>query len=148
MFRFACTVVLSLSAASATAQMTPVGLWQTFSDKDGLVSSESRIVDNAGVLSGRIERALASNYKQGDKCTKCTDDRKDQPIEGLEFIRGVTKVDGKDVWEGEGGTILDPDNGIVYKVKLTPIEGGKKLEVRGFIGISLFGRTQTWVRLQ
>ena len=87
MFRLALAVVLGLSAASAMAQMTPVGLWKTFSDKDGLVSSESRIVDNAGVLSGRIERALSSNYKPGDKCTKCTDDRKDQPIEGMEFIK-------------------------------------------------------------
>jgi uncharacterized protein (DUF2147 family) len=146
MFRFACAVVLSLSAASALAQMTPVGLWRTVSDKNGEVSSESRIVDNAGVLSGKIERALSSNYKAGDKCVACKDDRKDQPIEGLEFIRGVTKAEGKDVWEG--GTILDPDSGTVYKVKLTPIEGGKKLEVRGFIGVSLFGRTQTWTRIQ
>jgi uncharacterized protein (DUF2147 family) len=146
MFRFACAVILSLSAASALAQMTPVGLWRTVSDTNGEVSSESRIVENAGMLSGRIERALGSSYKPGNKCDVCKDDRKDQPIEGLEFIRGVTRVEGKDVWEG--GTILDPDTGTVYKVKLTPVEGGKKLEVRGFIGVSLFGRTQTWTRIQ
>jgi uncharacterized protein (DUF2147 family) len=146
MFRFAFAVVLSVSAASAVAQMTPVGLWRTVSDKTGEVASESRIVDTAGVLSGKIERVLTSTFKPGKKCEVCKDDRKDQLIEGLEFIRGVKKLDGKDVWEG--GTILDPDTGEIYKVKLTPIEGGNKLEVRGFIGISLFGRTQTWTRIQ
>jgi uncharacterized protein (DUF2147 family) len=146
MLRFACAAALSLSAACAMAQMTPVGLWKTYSDKDGSVSSESRIVDTGGVLSGKIERALSATYKPGNKCTVCTDDRKDQPIEGLEFIRGVTKVEGEDVWSG--GTILDPDNGTIYKVKLTPIEGGKKLEVRGYVGMPLLGRTQTWVRVQ
>jgi uncharacterized protein (DUF2147 family) len=146
MFRFACAVVLSLSAASVSAQMTPVGLWRTVSDKTGEAASESRIVDNAGVLTGKIEHVLTSTFKPGKKCDVCTDDRKDQLIEGLEFIRGATKVEGKDVWEG--GTILDPDTGTVYKVKLTPIEGGKKLEVRGFVGVSLFGRTQTWTRIQ
>ena len=146
MLRFVCAILLSLAAASAAAQMTPAGVWRTYSDKDGSVSSEARIVDNGGELSGKIERVLAVTYKPGDKCTKCADDRKDQPIEGLEFIRGVTKADGEEVWTG--GTILDPDNGTVYKVKLTPIEGGKKLEVRGYIGMPLLGRTQTWVRIQ
>jgi uncharacterized protein (DUF2147 family) len=146
MLRIAFAVLLSLAASSAAAQMTPAGVWRTYSDKDGSVSSEARIVDNGGVLSGKIERVLAATYKPGDKCTKCSDDRKDQPIEGLEFIRGVTKADGEEVWTG--GTILDPDNGTVYKVKLTPIEGGKKLEVRGYVGMPLLGRTQTWLRIQ
>ena len=56
------------------------------------------------------------------------------------------KAAGKEVWEG--GTVIDPDNGTVYKLKMTPIDGGKKLEVRGFVGFSLFGRTQTWIRAQ
>jgi uncharacterized protein (DUF2147 family) len=63
---------------------------------------------------------------------------------GLEIIRGAKKVDGKDVWED--GKILDPENGKNYTLRLTPIEGGKKLEVRG--SIAFFGRTQTWVRVQ
>jgi uncharacterized protein (DUF2147 family) len=65
---------------------------------------------------------------------------------GLQIIRDARKTDGKDVWEG--GNILDPNNGTVYKLKLTPIEGGKKLEVRGFVGMALLGRTQTWIRIQ
>jgi len=63
----------------------------------------------------------------------------------MEIIRGGRKVDGKDVWEG--GKILDPENGTEYSLRLTPIEGGAKLQVRGFLGFSLLGRTQTWVRV-
>lgn len=133
-------------ALSAMAQNTPVGLWKTISDKDGSVTSEVRVVDNAGVLSGRIERTFRTDVKADAKCDLCKDDRKDQPIIGLEIIRGLGKAPGKDVWEG--GTVVDPDNGTIYKLKMTPIDGGKKLEVRGFVGFSLFGRTQTWIRAQ
>jgi uncharacterized protein (DUF2147 family) len=146
MLRFLLAVHLTLCAASAMAQVTPVGLWKTISDKDGAVTSEVRILDAGGVVSGRVERGLGPDFKPGDKCGKCSDERKDQLIEGLEIIRGVKKRANEDVWDG--GTILDPDNGTVYKVKLTPIENGRKLEVRGFIGFSLFGRTQTWIRVQ
>ena len=138
--------VLAGSALSAVAQTTPLGLWKTISDKDGSVTSEVRVVDNAGVFSGRIERTFRTDVKTDAKCDLCKDDRKDQPIIGLEIIRGLGKAPGKDVWEG--GTVIDPDNGTVYKLKMTPIDGGKKLEVRGFVGFSLFGRTQTWIRAQ
>ena len=137
---------LAGSALSAVAQTTPLGLWKTISDKDGSVTSEVRVVDNAGVFSGRIERTFRTDVKTDAKCDLCKDDRKDQPIIGLEIIRGLGKASGKDVWEG--GTVIDPDNGTVYKLKMTPIDGGKKLEVRGFVGFSLFGRTQTWIRAQ
>ena len=65
---------------------------------------------------------------------------------GLEIIRGVRQVEGQAVWEG--GTIVEPSTGKIYKMKMTPIEGGAKLEMRGFIGFSLLGRTQTWLRVQ
>lgn len=146
MFRNAAIAVFVFSATSAFAQMTPVGLWKSISDKDGSVTAEIRIVDNAGVLSGKIERQLASTAKPDDKCTKCDDDRKNLPIVGLEIIRNAKKSSDREVWEG--GNILDPDEGKVYKLKLTPVDGGKKLEVRGFIGFALLGRTQTWVRAQ
>jgi uncharacterized protein (DUF2147 family) len=138
--------VMAGSALSAMAQSTPVGLWKTISDKDGSVTSEVRVVENAGVLSGRIERTFRTDVKADAKCELCKDDRKDQPIIGLEIIRGLGKAPGKELWEG--GTVVDPDNGTVYKLKMTPIDGGKKLEVRGFVGFSLFGRTQTWIRAQ
>jgi uncharacterized protein (DUF2147 family) len=76
-------------------------------------------------------------------CSKCTDDRKDKPILGLEIIRNMSKRD-----EGyAGGEILDPDSGSTYRCKFHLEEGGQKLNVRGFIGFSLFGRSQTWVRV-
>ena len=146
MFR---TVFVSLMGALAFpvfAQMTPVGVWRTFDDNSGELSSEVRITDNGGVLSGKIEKLLRKDAKQDDVCDKCTDGRKDKPVIGMEIIRGAKKAESKDVWEG--GKILDPENGKDYSLKLTPIDNGKKLDVRGFIGFSLLGRTQTWVRAQ
>jgi uncharacterized protein (DUF2147 family) len=131
-------------SVSAMAQMSPVGVWQTIDDKDGTVKSEIRIVETAGVVSGKIDKILDTKAKQDDKCIECTDERKDQPILGMEIMRGLKKTEGKDVWEG--GTILDPKNGKVYKATVTPIEGGKKLQMRGYIGF--FYRTQIWSRVQ
>lgn len=132
------------AVAAAHAQVTPVGLWRNIDDKTGEAKAEIRIVESAGALSGRIERRLTKDARPDDKCDECSDDRKGQPIVGLEIIRGARKADGKDVWEG--GKILDPENGRNYTLRLTPVEGGKKLEVRGSLGP--FGRTQTWVRAQ
>lgn len=146
MIRTALAIALSFTGACAFAQMSPVGLWQTISDKDGKVTSEVRIIETAGVLSGKIEKTLRADAKPDDKCIQCKDDRKDKPIVGLEIIRNLQKVDGKDVWEG--GTVVDPDSGTIYKARATPIDGGKKLEFRGFVGFSLLGRTQTWIRIQ
>jgi len=139
-------VLLSVMALPALAQMSPVGLWKTIDDKDGSAKSEIRIVETAGVLTGKIEKILDPKAKPGELCVECTDDRKGQPMLGLEIIRGVKKADGKEVWEG--GTIVEPSTGKIYKTKMTPIEGGSKLEMRGFIGFSLLGRTQTWIRVQ
>ena len=137
---------LALSSLSTMAQMNPAGLWQTISDKDGKVASEVRIIETGGVISAKIEKIFRADAAPDAKCTLCEDDRKDKQIVGLEFMRGLKKVEGKDVWDG--GTIVDPDNGKVYRAKMTPIEGGKKLEMRGYVGSPLFGRTQTWIRVQ
>jgi uncharacterized protein (DUF2147 family) len=138
--------LISLMALPALAQMSPVGLWKTIDDKDGSAKSEIRIVDNAGVFTGKIEKILDPKAKPGELCVECTDDRKGQPMLGLEIIRGVRRVEGQAVWDG--GTIVEPSTGKIYKMKMTPIEGGAKLEMRGFIGFSLLGRTQTWIRVQ
>ena len=136
--------VFCMSSLVAMAQMTPVGLWKTMDDEDGSVKSEVRIVDSGGVVSGRIERQLDPKAKADDKCAKCADDRKDKLVLGMEILRGLKKTDGKDIWEN--GTVLDPNNGKVYKATLTPIEGGKKLQLRGYIGF--FYRTQVWIRAE
>lgn len=146
MNRIAIALGLTVACTASFAQMTPVGLWKSVSDKDGTVTAEIRIVDTAGVVSGKIERDLAATAKPEDKCSDCKDDRKDQPIAGLEIIRGVKKAEGKEYWDG--GTIVDPKGGTVYRVKITPIDSGKKLEVRGYVGVAWLGRTQTWLRAQ
>lgn len=137
-------VAVTAVGGNALAQSTPVGVWKTIDDKSGKERSIVRISEAAGVLSGRIEKLLAPDAKQDAVCDKCADDRKDKPIVGLEIIRGVKKAD--DVWDG--GHILDPNDGKVYKVRLTLADGGKKLDVRGFIGMPMLGRTQTWVRAE
>ena len=146
MLRSAVAVLLALSGASAMAQMSPVGLWRTISDKDGVAQSEVRIVDTAGIVSGKVEKITDPKAKPGEKCVECTDERKDQPILGLEILRGLKKVDGKDVWDG--GTVVEPATGKIYRAKVSPIEGGAKLEMRGYIGSPLFGRTATWIRIE
>ena len=135
---------LLFASGMVLAQMTPVGTWHTIDDETKEVKSEVQIVDNGGVLSGKVTKLLRKGAKQDAVCDKCTDDRKDKPVLGLEIIRGAKKAEGKDVWED--GKILDPEKGATYTLRLTPIDGGKKLEVRGSVfGI---GRTQTWVRVQ
>jgi uncharacterized protein (DUF2147 family) len=140
------TLIATALVASgfAYAQMSPVGTWNTVDDKTKEIKSEIVISETAGVLSGKVSKLLRKDVDQKAVCKECTDDRKDKPLLGLEIIRGAKKTEGKDVWEE--GKILDPENGKSYTLRLTPIEGGKKLEVRGSVfGI---GRTQTWVRVQ
>jgi len=135
---------LAVFAAGAFAQMTPVGTWRNIDDKTGEAKAEIRIDDRGGKLFGHIVKTLKKDAKPDAVCDECRDERKDKPIQGLEIIRNAQKAEGRDVWED--GKILDPENGREYALRLTPIEGGKKLEVRGSIGP--FGRTQTWVRVQ
>ena len=144
MLRKHIAAAVCLTSLSALAQMTPVGLWKTIDDADGSVKSEVRIVDVGGVVSGKVELQLDPKAKSDDKCVKCSDDRKDKLLLGMEILRGLKKVDGKNTWED--GTVLDPNNGKVYKASLTPIEGGTKLQLRGYIGF--FYRTQTWIRAE
>jgi uncharacterized protein (DUF2147 family) len=130
-------------AGSAFAQAVPTGLWKTIDDETKAEKSLVRISDNAGVLSGRIEKLLDPT-KQDSKCDKCEGARKDQPINGMTIVEGVKKNADEPYWDG--GTILDPNNGKTYKVRLTPKDGGKTLEVRGFIGFLY--RNQTWHRVE
>ncbi|MBO9652591.1 MAG: DUF2147 domain-containing protein [Variovorax sp.] len=138
------SILLLAGSASAMAQMSPVGLWRSVDDKTGESKAEIRIAESGGGLLGRIEKTLRKDAKPDAACDECTDDRKGKPMVGLDIIRGGKKAEGKDVWEG--GKILDPENGKEYRASFTPIEGGKKLEVRGYLGP--FWRTQTWNRVQ
>lgn len=138
-------VSLFALAGAAFAQATPAGLWKTIDDETKQERSHVRITDTGGVLSGRIEKLLDAS-KANAVCDKCTDARKDKPIVGLAIIEGVKKNPDEPYWDG--GSILDPNNGKTYKVRLTPKDGGKALDVRGYIGAPLLGRTQTWIRVE
>jgi uncharacterized protein (DUF2147 family) len=140
----AVLALLLAGSGAAFAQMSPVGLWRSIDDKTGSAKAEIRISETATGLNGRIEKVLNPSAKPDAKCVECRDERKDQPMAGLEIIRGAKKAEGKDVWED--GKILDPENGREYRARLTPVDGGSKLDVRGSFGP--FGRTQTWVRVQ
>ena len=109
MYRALVAIVLGAASWSAMAQSTPVGLWRSFDDKTGEAKADVRIAETAGVLSGKIEKRLLKTAKPEDVCTECSDDRKNQPLLGLEIIRGAKKAEGREVWEG--GKILDPENG-------------------------------------
>ncbi|WP_213778481.1 DUF2147 domain-containing protein [Caballeronia sp. dw_276] len=137
---------LLASAASTLAQAaSPAGLWQTIDDKTGQPKAVVQIVqDSDGTLSGRILEGIGNNNDPTRRCTACTDSRKDQLLKGMTIINGM-KPDG-DAWDG--GQILDPENGKLYKCKMHLDDDGQKLVVRGYIGVSLLGRSQTWVRQQ
>jgi uncharacterized protein (DUF2147 family) len=137
---------LVASATLAMAQSTtPVGLWQTIDDTTGQPKALVQIVDEgSGTLSGKIVHGLGSNDDPSRRCTACTDSRKDQPMKGMTIISDM-KADGNG-WDG--GQILDPENGKLYKCKMHLEDNGGKLVVRGYIGISLLGRSQTWIRQQ
>ena len=142
---FAMAVLLACTGAQA--QMTPIGLWQSIDDGNGQPKAEISIAQGAdGRLFGKVERSLVVNSTSDTLCVLCTDDRKNQPKVGLEIIRGGKKAEGKDLWEG--GKILDPENGKEYSLRLTPTDGGRKLEVRGYIGAPILGRTQVWNRIR
>ncbi len=135
-----------LLASSCFAQMTPVGTWHTIDDNTGEAKAEIQMVDKDGALSGRVVKSLRNDPNAKKTCEDCKDDRKGQTIIGMEIVRGVKPdASGENLW-ANGGKILDPENGKEYTVKMVPQEGGKRLQVRGYIGP--FYRTQVWLRAQ
>ena len=143
MNKTAIAALLSFVGTASFAQMTPEGLWRNIDDKTGEAKAEIRIAATpAGVLNGKVEKALVQSSEPN--CSACTDDRKGQPKVGMEIIRGAKKSASEPVWED--GKILDPENGKEYTLRMTPLEGGKQLQVRGYIGP--FYRTQIWQRVE
>jgi uncharacterized protein (DUF2147 family) len=144
----AAFAALTVFAAGAAAQATsPAGVWRTIDDSTKKDKSLVRIVEANGVYSARVEKIVDPDAPKDAVCKECSDERKDQPIVGMTIMRNVkASADDKGVFEG--GDILDPNNGKVYRVKLKLIDNGAKLDVRGYIGTPLLGRTQTWVRAE
>ena len=124
---------------------SPAGVWKTIDDETGKPKALVRITEDAGILTGKIEKLYRpAGQDQNPKCVKCSDARKDHPIIGMTILSGLKK-DGN---EYTGCEILDPSKGKTYKSKATLADNGNKLEVRGYIGAPMFGRTQTWQREQ
>ena len=135
---------LLFAAQTLAAEATPVGTWTQVDDATGKPKSVIEITRLAdGALQGVVKQVYFSD--QGTThpvCLKCSGERHNQPVVGMVIMWGV-KQDG-DQWDG--GRILDPGNGKTYKVKLTLRDNGSKLDVRGYIGMPMLGRTQTWTR--
>jgi uncharacterized protein (DUF2147 family) len=142
----AMLLTLPLAGASlAFAAESPEGRWQTIDDETGKPKSIVEIQTAAdGTLSGKVAEVLRSDQGPNPLCTKCDGERKNQPITGMTILWDL-EPDGEGVWSG--GNILDPAKGKTYRAKARLLDGGDKLEVRGYIGIEALGRSQTWVRL-
>ncbi len=137
------TLALSFVGAITYAQ-TCVGKWTTIDDETGKKKSIVELYKYKDQLYGKITYLYPREGREPNPvCKKCTDDRKNQPLEGLQIVRNLK-------WNGEewaGGTIVDPENGKIYTVKIWLEEGNTdKLNVRGYIGP--FFRTQTWIRVK
>ena len=138
-----CALALTGAGVASADMESPAGVWKTIDDKTGKERSLVRVVDNNGVFEGKVEKIFEQPGDDANHlCKKCEGERKDRPIIGMTFLWGLKK-DGD---QYGGGEILDPKNGKIYRAKMKMIEGGRKLEVRGYIGLSLFGRSQTWIR--
>ena len=146
MKRHLLATLLALPAL-ALAQATPAGLWKTIDDGSKKEKSLVRIVEQNGVFTGRVERVLDPDAPKDAVCKDCTDERKDKPIVGLTVLRNV-KAAADDKATFEGGDILDPNNGKIYKVRLKVAPDNGKLDVRGYIGTPMIGRTQVWTRVE
>ena len=141
---FYASLLALFAAAPAFAQdVSPVGLWKNIDDVTGKPKALIRITENKGELRGQIEKLFpAAGENPNPRCDKCQGANKDQPVLGMVFMSGLRKNGD----QYSGGEILDPDSGKVYRSKLMLVEGGKKITVRGYIGMPMFGRSQTWVR--
>jgi uncharacterized protein (DUF2147 family) len=140
---FALASSLFVPAFAAEDATSPVGLWKNIDDVTGKPKALIRITEANGELTGKIEKLFRpANQDQNPVCDKCDGARKNQPVIGMVFMSGLKK-NGSDY---SGGEILDPDNGKTYRSKVTLVDGGKKLNVRGYIGVPMLGRSQVWIR--
>jgi uncharacterized protein (DUF2147 family) len=137
-----------LSAAPFMPAQTPVGYWKTIDDVTGKPKSILKIEQaENGSLFGRVVKIFPRpGYDQNEICTACQGERHNKPIVGMEVMSGL-KQNPDDTSEWQGGEILDPSNGKTYRCFVQVMDNGQKLRVRGYIGVALFGRSQTWLRV-
>lgn len=137
-------LLLMVLALPAGAADSPVGRWRSIDDATGQAKAVIEIAEGRdGTLSAKIVRLIDTSDGPNPLCEQCKGKRHNQPILGMTIAWGL-RPDGDTRWGG--GTILDPENGKEYSVRMTPTDGGRRLEVRGFLGFALLGRTQVWQR--
>ena len=135
--------LMSVNSAFADTNNSPVGTWLTIDDNTHKPTALIQIMQgNDGTLIGKALKGLRPTDSSERRCIECTDERKNQKIQGMTIMKNM-KRDG-DEWDG--GKILDPDIGTEYRCKMHLEDGGQKLVVRGYIGFSLLGRSQVWIR--
>lgn len=126
------------------AQQSPAGLWVTFDAQTQKATSHIRVVESGDSLSGTVDQILDPAKAQA-RCEACEGDLKDQPLAGMQLFHDVkAKADEVPTWDG--GQILDPKSGHFFKVRIRLLNNGNTLEVRGYRGTPMFGRTQLWQR--
>lgn len=130
-------------SGNAAGQATPAGLWNTISDTDGRPTAIVQILEDHGEYVGIVRGLLVAADPEDSVCGKCSGERKGQRIVGMEILRHMRR-DANGEWSG--GEILDPETGKTYRAKMKLEDDGQKLVLRGYVGFSLFGRSQTWVR--
>lgn len=136
------SLVVFFSMIFNAQSQSVIGKWKTIDDETGKPKSVVEIYEKSGKIYGKVVEIFDVN-KKNKVCDECSGDDKNKPILGIMVIKGLRK-DGKEYNDGQ---ILDPNNGKLYKCFIT-LEENDKLKVRGFIGISLIGRTQYWYRIK